>query len=64
MATRIAGLAKRVGIEKDVVLSGGVAKNIGFAKILEEETEAELRIPEEPQLIAALGAALIAREGK
>jgi len=64
MATRIAGLAKRIGIEKDVVLSGGVAKNVGFAKILEEETVAELRIPEEPQLVAALGAALIAGEDK
>jgi len=62
MATRIAGLAKRVGIEQEAVLVGGVAKNVGFAKILEEEIEMDLRIPEEPQLAAALGAALIARE--
>lgn len=62
MATRIVGLAKRVGIEQEVVLAGGVAKNVGFARILEEEIGMELRIPEEPQLLAALGAALIARE--
>jgi len=62
MATRIAGLAKRVGIEQEAVLVGGVAKNVGFAKILEEEIEMDLHIPEEPQLAAALGAALIAQE--
>ncbi len=62
MATRITGLAARVGIEKDVVLAGGVAKNIGFAKIMEEEIGMELCIPEEPQLLAAFGAALIAQE--
>lgn len=62
MVMRIIGLAKRVGIEQDVVLAGGVAKNVGFARILEEEIGMELHIPEEPQLLAALGAALIARE--
>jgi len=51
-----------VGIEQEAVLVGGVAKSVGFAKILEEEIEMDLRIPEEPQLAAALGAALIARE--
>ena len=60
MATRVGGLAKRVGIKEDVAFTGGVANNIGFARILEENLGVKLTIPEEPQLIAALGAACIA----
>jgi len=62
MVMRIVGLAKRVGIEQDVVLAGGVAKNVGFVSILEEEIGMDLHIPDEPQLLAALGAAVIAQE--
>jgi predicted CoA-substrate-specific enzyme activase len=46
--------------EGNVVLTGGVAKNIGVAKALEEKIGFPLRIPEQPQLTGALGAALIA----
>ena len=62
MATRVGGLAKRVGIKEDVAFTGGVAKNAGFARILKESLGVELTIPEEPQLIAALGAACVARD--
>ncbi len=62
MATRIGGLAKRIGVKEDVALSGGVAKNIGFVRALEENLGTKLTIPDEPQLLAALGAACIAQE--
>lgn len=62
MATRVGGLAKRVGIKEDVAFTGGVAKNIGFARTLEEDLRVKLTIPDEPQLIAALGAACVARD--
>jgi activator of 2-hydroxyglutaryl-CoA dehydratase len=62
MATRIGGLAKRIGVKEDVALSGGVAKNIGFVRALEENLGMKLTITDEPQLLAALGAACIAQE--
>ena len=40
---------------------GGVAKNVGVKKFLEEEIGMELLVPDEPQIIGALGAALFAQ---
>ena len=57
MVSRIVGFAKRIGIKPDVILTGGVAKNVGFAKILEEALKTKLSIPDEPRMVAALGAA-------
>jgi activator of 2-hydroxyglutaryl-CoA dehydratase len=39
-----------------------VAKNVGVVKALEEELGVKLIVPEEPQIIGALGAALLATE--
>lgn len=62
MATRVAGLAKRMGIKPDVVFSGGVANNKGFARILEDTLATKLDIPEYPEFVSALGAALTAHD--
>ncbi|MCX5999544.1 MAG: acyl-CoA dehydratase activase [Chloroflexi bacterium] len=62
MATRVAGLARRIGVKEEVAFTGGVAKNAGFVRALEESLRVRLKIPEEPQLAAALGAAAIARD--
>jgi len=62
MATRVGGLAKKVGIKPDVAFTGGVAKNLGFVRALEENLGLNLLVPDEPQLVAALGAACIARD--
>jgi predicted CoA-substrate-specific enzyme activase len=62
VVSRIMALAKRVGIEKDVAVSGGVALNAGLVKILETELGLHVLVPEKPQLVAALGAARIAGE--
>jgi predicted CoA-substrate-specific enzyme activase len=62
MATRVAGLAKRIGVKEDVALTGGVARNAGFARALEESLSIRLAIPGDPELVAALGAACIARD--
>ncbi len=66
MSVRIVGLAKRIGIKGDVALCGGVAKNVGFAKSMEDDIGSTVLIPEEPQIVAALGAARVAQdeEGK
>jgi (R)-2-hydroxyacyl-CoA dehydratese activating ATPase len=62
IADRIMGMAQRVGIEEEVTLTGGVAKNKGVVQALEERLKVKLFIPPEPQIIGALGAALIARD--
>lgn len=64
MATRIAGMAKRTGIKPEVMLCGGVARNVGFVHELELELKLKTFIPEHPQAVAALGAALSAGEEK
>jgi len=61
-ADRVFGLLKRVGIENDFVISGGIAKNIGVVKRIETKVGLPAHISEEPQIIGALGAALLARE--
>ncbi len=58
IADRITSMTRRLGIQKDVVLAGGVAKNVGFVDSLEKALEVKLLIPKEPEFIGALGAAL------
>ena len=60
-AERVFGLLRRVGIEADFVISGGIAKNIGVVKRLEAKMGMHAFIYEEPQIIGAIGAALFAR---
>lgn len=62
MAVRIMGMVKMLELEPDVAICGGVAKNAGLVKALEEELGVKVLVPENPQLVAALGAALLARE--
>ncbi len=62
IATKIASLAGRVKLEKDCVMIGGGAKDIGLVKSIEDILGVSLLIPEEPRTTIAFGAALIARE--
>ena len=62
LASRVAALARRLGIEPDLVLTGGVAKNIGMVKAMKESLGCEILVPEEPLLTGALGAAILAKE--
>jgi predicted CoA-substrate-specific enzyme activase len=62
VVSRVISLCKRVGINKDVAVTGGVALNRGLVDILEKELGFKVLKPESPQVIAALGAAIIARE--
>jgi len=63
IANRTSGLATRVGVADTVVMTGGVAKNRAVVKMLSEKLGHIIMVPEEPQIIGALGAAIIAREG-
>jgi len=61
LASRIAALARRLGIEPDLVLTGGVAKNTGIVRAMKESLGCEIFVPEEPLLTGALGAAILAK---
>jgi len=59
IADRITSTVRRVGITKEVALIGGLARNIGFVKSLQQDLDMELLIPTDPEFVGALGAALI-----
>jgi len=61
VASRVAVLARRLKVEPDVVLTGGVAKNIGVVTAMREILGREILVPKEPVLTGALGAAILAR---
>ncbi len=63
IARRVGGMARRVGVEPPVAFAGGVAKNLGVVRALEQVLGERLIVPEEPQIVGALGAALLARDG-
>jgi len=62
VAERVKALVQRVGIEDDFVISGGISKNSGVVKRLEQKLKVCAHIPEEPQIVGAVGAALFARD--
>jgi len=62
IAKRVTGMAKRIKIQPKLAFCGGVAKNIGVKKALEDEVKMNILVPEEPQIPGALGAAIIAYE--
>jgi activator of 2-hydroxyglutaryl-CoA dehydratase len=62
VVSRIITLCKRIGVERDIAVVGGVALNRGLVRILEREIGCEVLVPDSPQIAAALGAAVIARE--
>ena len=62
VAERVKTLVQRVGIEEHFVISGGISKNSGVVKRLEQKLDVCAHIPEEPQIVGAVGAALFARD--
>ena len=62
IASRVAGLAKRAGIEDDLVMVGGVADNYGIVRAIEEHLGHKIIVPKNAQLTGALGAALYAMD--
>ncbi len=61
IASRVIIMGSGVNLEQEAVFTGGVAKNIGVQKALEEVGGLKFVVPAEPQITGALGAALIAR---
>ncbi len=60
IAGRIGSLARTVGLEKEVVIVGGMARNIGFVDSLKKDLNMNVIVPEDPDYVGALGAAEVA----
>jgi predicted CoA-substrate-specific enzyme activase len=61
VASSVVVMGKTVGYREQVVFTGGVAKNTGVKNSLEAGIGLPILIPEEPQIMGALGAALLAK---
>ena len=62
VASRACGLAYRAGLEKDIVFTGGVAKNAGVVRAVSSVLKTDVIVAPNPQTTGALGAALFAYE--
>ena len=60
LADKISSLVKKVKLEEPCAICGGGALNASLAKTIETELSINLLVPPQPQLITALGAAIIA----
>lgn len=62
LAAQIHSLTERIGVEKEVAIVGGGARDVGLIQAFQELSGYEVLVPPQPHMMAALGAALIARE--
>jgi len=60
LAAQINALADRLGVEGDLAMVGGGARNIGLVKALEDLNQIRIIVPPTPHMTAALGAAIFA----
>ena len=62
IAKRTLSLARRLNIEPEIAMTGGVARNIGMVRALEEVLGRKMQVSPDAQFIGAVGAALFALE--
>jgi predicted CoA-substrate-specific enzyme activase len=62
IADKISGMSRGVKLEKDFAIIGGGALDSGLVRAIDEKMDVEALVPENPRLMAALGAAIIAME--
>ena len=60
IASRVVAMAGRIGLSAPLMMTGGVAKNKGVVKALEDKTGYGIEVSEKTQVTGAIGAALIA----
>lgn len=63
VAGRVGSIARVVGLEKEVVMIGGMALNAGFVRSLERVIKMEIIVPDDPGFVGAIGAAIAASAG-
>ena len=62
ISTRLGSMFRRLGIREGIAFVGWPANNIGLVKCLEEDLGQKITVPEDPEYICALGAALCAEK--
>jgi predicted CoA-substrate-specific enzyme activase len=62
IAARTVSLVRRVGIEDEVTFTGGVARNVGMVRALEDALKVRLNVSPEAHFMGAAGGALFALE--
>jgi predicted CoA-substrate-specific enzyme activase len=62
LAGRVARMVQRLKVEPDVVLTGGVAKNLGVVKAMKDHLKHDILVPADPLLTGAIGAAILGKE--
>ena len=61
IAARVVAMANRVGFTTRIMMTGGVAKNIGVVRALERKIGQKIEVSEKSQVTGAIGAAMIAQ---
>ncbi len=64
IAVRTTSLVQRVGVVADVLFVGGVAWNAAMRDVLAERLGVSVHVPDDPQMVAAIGCALLAGEAE
>ena len=64
IARRVGGLVATVGLRETVFFDGGPAFNRGLTRAFEEELGISLVVPDSPQIVTAIGAALTAADAR
>jgi len=64
IAVKIFTGSKRAGIEPELAFTGGVAQNSGVVEALKKQAGVDIQVPENPEIVGALGAATLARNSK
>lgn len=62
IADRVITLLGKVKIIEPITMTGGVAKDMGVVSALEKKLKLSINVPDEPQIVGAVGAALIAQK--
>lgn len=62
-ARRVAAMASRIELGRQALFVGGVARNSAMVRLLGEELPCKVTVPDRPELVVAIGAALIALDG-
>ena len=60
IASRVSSMVRRIPVEQDIALIGGVANNAAIVDVMKKHLGADIMVPENPQFVSALGAALSA----
>jgi len=61
IAARVVAMANRTGLKAPIMMTGGVAKNIGVVQALEKKLGQPIEVSPQSQVTGAIGAALLAQ---